>query len=205
MNNLGLNDMLSSEIYSYGNNASTFYTMQRGRTPADYSPSGTLGERGGCKRGTSNTATAKDEGAVLEVHKVYWIFDLPRLLLIGCQRRRAQNRAAQRAFRQRQESHVNSLQRRLEDLRKKHQDLLQSYTHKVDEVTKLNDRIEELNSEIVVVISSSAQSFNDFVTPHEFDAAPGSNMYYSGPECYFDEKALTKTLSLAFSVTEDTL
>lgn len=64
------------------------------------------------------------------------------------QRRRAQNRASQRAFRERREKHVKGLEHQLETLNEKHQDLLQSYMSQADNITKLTDRLSRLRAEV---------------------------------------------------------
>jgi len=185
---MGFSNPLSFEMYSYNSNPSTFYTMQQGRIPVEYTGSSTLDERDRRRRRTS-TSSSKDKEALPNMHL----------------RRRAQNRASQRAFRERKERHVKGLEHQLEDLHDKHQDLLQSYTRKADEVSKLNTRISELNSEIEHLRTSSDLSFSDFLTPNKFDAVPGSDMYYAGPECYFDKNAVDLNSDFALSALEDTL
>lgn len=72
-------------------------------------------------------------------------------------------------------------------------------------MVKLNARIQELNSEIEALRTSSDLSFSDFLAPDKFDAVPGSDMYYSGPECYFDKNAVDLNSEFALSQLEDTL
>ncbi|KAK2764446.1 hypothetical protein FQN54_009140 [Arachnomyces sp. PD_36] len=67
------------------------------------------------------------------------------------QRRREQNRASQRAFRERKEKHVKGLQDQLESLQEKHQSLVQSYSQQANKVVELNERIGELTQEINVL------------------------------------------------------
>ncbi|KAL1982236.1 hypothetical protein VTN96DRAFT_1605 [Rasamsonia emersonii] len=63
-------------------------------------------------------------------------------------RRRAQNRASQRAFRERKERHLKSVESQLHNLQSLHHDLLQSYNQQAEEVARLKQRIQELTSEI---------------------------------------------------------
>ncbi|OCT49351.1 hypothetical protein CLCR_05078 [Cladophialophora carrionii] len=64
------------------------------------------------------------------------------------QRRRAQNRASQRAFRERKERHLRSLKATLETIGDKHRKLLDSYSQQSEAVMKLKGRIAELNAQI---------------------------------------------------------
>ena len=205
MNNMVFNNPLSFEMYSYNNNPSAFYTMQQGRIPVEYTGSSTLDERDRRRRRTGSTSSSKDKEILPNMHLVSSSPCTHLTLLIHSKRRRAQNRASQRAFRERKERHVKGLEHQLEDLHDKHQDLIQSYSRKADEVAKLNSRIAELNSEIEALRTSSDLSFSDFLTPDKFDAVPGSDMYYSGPECYFDKNAVDLNSEFALSQLEDTL
>lgn len=109
------------------------------------------------------------------------------------QRRRAQNRASQRAFRERKEKHLKGLEHQLEDLHEKHQDLLQSYTRQADEVTKLNNRIAELTAELGTLRSCQDQSFSEMLIPDKFDkfdAFGAHDMLYNRSDSYADGTAL---------------
>jgi hypothetical protein len=64
------------------------------------------------------------------------------------QRRRAQNRASQRAFRERKERHVKGLESQLELLHEKHQDLLCSYNRQAEGIEKLNSKIAKLTGDL---------------------------------------------------------
>ena len=66
-------------------------------------------------------------------------------------RRRAQNRASQRAFRERKEKHVKSLETQLELLHEKHQDLLCTFNKQSDSVDKLNRKVEKLKGDLKVL------------------------------------------------------
>ncbi|KIW89745.1 uncharacterized protein Z519_09902 [Cladophialophora bantiana CBS 173.52] len=63
-------------------------------------------------------------------------------------RRRAQNRASQRAFRERKERHVKGLEYQLETLNEKHQDLLCSYNKQSDSIVRLNRKIAQLQADL---------------------------------------------------------
>lgn len=74
------------------------------------------------------------------------------------QRRRAQNRASQRAFRERKERHVKGLEHQLELLNEKHQDLLCTYNKQSEGVAKLNRRIAQLTADLKALKASSTPS-----------------------------------------------
>lgn len=69
------------------------------------------------------------------------------------QRRRAQNRASQRAFRERKDRHLKGLEYQLENLGEKHHDLMQSYMKQSESVMKLNSRLAELRGQIGAIKS----------------------------------------------------
>ncbi|KAL8824665.1 MAG: hypothetical protein Q9170_008083 [Blastenia crenularia] len=64
------------------------------------------------------------------------------------QRRRAQNRASQRAFRERKEKYVNHLEHELETLESKHRELMKSHSNLGEANDKLTQEVETLCSEI---------------------------------------------------------
>jgi bZIP transcription factor len=82
---------------------------------------------------TKKQRTSGDMKAVTkQPNSSYYSVDLRDLAsagpaLISAQRRRAQNRASQRAFRERKERHVKSLEQQLEDLHQQYEELLQAY------------------------------------------------------------------------------
>jgi hypothetical protein len=76
------------------------------------------------------------------------------LKLTSPQRRRAQNRASQRAFRERKEKHVKGLETQLELLNEKHQDLLCSYNKQSDCIVKLNREIAKLMTDLKALKTS---------------------------------------------------
>ncbi|KIW38267.1 uncharacterized protein PV06_09248 [Exophiala oligosperma] len=102
-------------------------------------------------------------------------------------KRRAQNRASQRAFRERKDRHVKGLEYQLETLNEKHQDLLTSYSKQAEIITLLYKRIKDLQTEIRTIKltndpSGGSQSMNYKHTPDCFDAFafggnPGSMLF----------------------------
>jgi len=63
------------------------------------------------------------------------------------QRRRAQNRASQRAFRDRKEKHMRDLEQRLAELEGRHSDLSRSYESLQLEYTSVKQELEKLRKE----------------------------------------------------------
>jgi len=174
------------DMLSYGNNAA-YYGPQATRIPVEYTGSSTLDDRDRRRRRTSVSTKEKE--------------NVPNMHL----RRRAQNRASQRAFRERKEKHVKGLEHQLEDLHDKHQDLLSSYSRQADEVSKLNARIQDLTSELEMIRSSNDMSFSELLTPEKFDAIPGSDMMYSGPEFYFDKGVMDPNSEFSLNQLDDAL
>ncbi|KIX09472.1 uncharacterized protein Z518_00552 [Rhinocladiella mackenziei CBS 650.93] len=81
-------------------------------------------------------------------------------------RRRAQNRASQRAFRERKEKHIKGLEYQLENLNEMHQDLLQSYHKQANHIEKLNRRISQLQAEIKTVKPCNGQKPHSHTNSH---------------------------------------
>ncbi len=67
---MGFNNSLSFEMYSYNNNPSSYYTMQQGRIPVEYTGSSTLDERDRRRRRTGSTSSSKDKEALPNMHLV---------------------------------------------------------------------------------------------------------------------------------------
>ncbi|EXJ56481.1 hypothetical protein A1O7_06825 [Cladophialophora yegresii CBS 114405] len=88
-------------------------------------------------------------------------------------RRRAQNRASQRAFRERKERHLRSLKATLETIGDKHRKLLESYSQQSEAVMKLKGRIAELNAQI------AAYSTQPDRGPDRLDLSPNTG-YQAG-------------------------
>jgi len=70
-------------------------------------------------------------------------------------KRRAQNRASQRAFRERKRSHAVMLQGQVQELQQIHDKLLQSYHHNQEEVLKLYEKIHDLEYQIQALQAQS--------------------------------------------------
>lgn len=68
-------------------------------------------------------------------------------LLIPAQRRRAQNRASQRAFRERKERHVKNLEQQLEDLHQQYEELLLAYDQQKEDLFNLRAEFQDLHPE----------------------------------------------------------
>ncbi|KAJ9293141.1 transcriptional regulator family: bZIP [Paecilomyces variotii] len=103
------------------------------------------------------------------------------------QRRRAQNRASQRAFRERKEKHVKGLENQLRDLHEKHQALINSYSRQADEVRRLNERIKSLLVELDILRTNEA-SLSESLFPDKYDVFPYPQALYAAPEPYYDMK-----------------
>jgi AP-1-like transcription factor len=73
-------------------------------------------------------------------------------------RRRAQNRASQRAFRERKRHHAESLQQQVREMQKTHEELLRSFKRKEDEVSELQDKILDLENKIRLLNAPSPSS-----------------------------------------------
>lgn len=67
--------------------------------------------------------------------------------LIPAQRRRAQNRASQRAFRERKERHVKNLEQQLDDLHRQYEELLLAYDRQKEDISNLRVELQQVHSE----------------------------------------------------------
>jgi len=185
------------DMFQYQNTPASFYPpAQSNKIPVEYNNTGTVDQTDRRRRRSGSTAaSAKDKETIPNMHL----------------RRRAQNRASQRAFRERKEKHVKGLERQLEDLHEKHQDLLQSYTRQADEVSKLNGRISELTAELTALRSGPDQSFSEMLMPDKFDkfdkfdAFSAHDVLYNGSEGYFDKHAADLNSEFALHSFEDSL
>ncbi|RMZ88487.1 hypothetical protein DV736_g4283, partial [Chaetothyriales sp. CBS 134916] len=187
---------MPDNIFDYNTAQANFYpTPQLDKIPVEYRYTGssTLDDRDRRRRRSGNTSTSgKDKENVTNMHL----------------RRRAQNRASQRAFRERKEKHLKGLEHQLENLHEKHQDLLLSYSRQADEVSRLNSKITKLTSELNAIRSCQDQSFSEIVLPDKFDkfdAFPSHEMLYNGSEVYFDKTAVDVNSQFALHSFEDSL
>jgi uncharacterized coiled-coil protein SlyX len=90
------------------------------------------------------------------------------------ERRREQNRASQRAYRDRKDKQLKALEVQIAQWQAKHQGLCSSYTKQTSEVRKLKSQIDELTSKIIAVQTGLlAQS------PIDFDMVPGGEYDWS--------------------------
>jgi len=191
------NAPMQYDMFHYGGTPSSFYpSAQTSKMPVEYNNTAGLDQTDRRRRRSGSTSSPpKDKETIPNMHL----------------RRRAQNRASQRAFRERKEKHVKGLEHQLEDLHEKHQDLLQSYTRQADEVGKLNNRIAELTAELNALRSCQDQSFSEMLMPDKFDkfdkfdAFSAHDMLYSGPDCYFDKNAVDLNSEFALHSFEDSL
>ena len=103
------------------------------------------------------------------------------------QRRRAQNRASQRAFRERKEKHVQHLEHELEELETKHRDLSRSYSDLDRTHAQLKQEVKQLRSELESVKSSREGSVNENTQSNNFfdPFSSDSNLFGSGTEVRF--------------------
>lgn len=82
-------------------------------------------------------------------------------------RRRAQNRASQRAFRDRKEKHMRELEERLGELEGRHTDLSRSYESLQIEYTNVKQELERLRKENARLGNSSSSSRHSSSKPWE--------------------------------------
>lgn len=103
-----------------------------------------------------------------------------RIPLTTPQRRRAQNRASQRAFRERKEKHVQHLEHELEELEKKHRDLAKSYTDLDSTHGKLKWEAKQLKAELESLKSSRESSIASMKQEDYFDPFASDTFFGTG-------------------------
>ncbi|MCJ1239458.1 hypothetical protein MMC14_007454 [Varicellaria rhodocarpa] len=92
-------------------------------------------------------------------------------------RRRAQNRASQRAFRERKEKHAQDLQHQLDELESKHKALQESYEKLRGTNAKIAEELEQLRDKIGSLELCRNKNFDDMMAsellePFDFDRSP---------------------------------
>ncbi|KAI9803063.1 MAG: hypothetical protein M1833_001133 [Piccolia ochrophora] len=103
-------------------------------------------------------------------------------------RRRAQNRASQRAFRDRKEKHVKDLETRLEELEAKHQTLEQRYSDLRKEHSRVKEEMEKMSTENEVLQNSSEDGLSKLLHDRDFGASSGDGLLYMDPTSYFEDE-----------------
>jgi chromosome segregation ATPase len=103
------------------------------------------------------------------------------------QRRRAQNRASQRAFRERKEKHVQHLEHELEELENKHRTLEKSYTDLGSTHAQLKQEVKQLRSELDSVKSSREGSITESTTTQNqfFDPFASDGFFGNGNDARY--------------------
>jgi len=81
-------------------------------------------------------------------------------------RRRAQNRASQRAFRDRKEKHMRELEQRLAELEGRHSDLSRSYESLQVEYSSVKSELERIRRDGSRVESTSSGTSRDYHSNH---------------------------------------
>ncbi|KAI9784589.1 MAG: hypothetical protein M1839_001811 [Geoglossum umbratile] len=172
---------LDYPVYSYaGPNPGFIVRSPNMPRSIDDEVNGELTLEGGDRR-KRRLSGAKDKDNLSQIHS----------------RRRAQNRASQRAFRDRKEKHVKELERRFEELDGKHKALQQSYSEMNVSQEALRKEIEELEAENELLrrtgsgSSSSCGSFRGMLETQDFEnVSLDGSLVYSGPAFYFDSELL---------------
>jgi len=191
INRMMFNSSMPYEMYQYSATPASYYpTQNSNKIPVELTSS-TLDEKDR-RRKRSDASKGSDKETIPNMHL----------------RRRAQNRASQRAFRERKEKHVKGLEHQLEELHEKHQDLLQSYSKQADEVSRLNGRITELSTELNALRHCQDGSFSDLMISDKFDkfdAFSSTDMIYNGGDTYYDKGPIDLNSEFALHSFEDSL
>ncbi|MCJ1351844.1 MAG: hypothetical protein MMC33_001828 [Icmadophila ericetorum] len=85
-------------------------------------------------------------------------------------RRRAQNRASQRAFRERKEKHAQNLQKQLDELEAKHQGLLASYEKLDTTNSRLEKELQQIREKMRVIQTSRTETLDELVESGLFES-----------------------------------
>ena len=184
---------LPHDHFPYPNAENGYFLGEHEGIKVEYTGSSSLDDRDRRRRRTS---LVKEKEALSNMHMVT-TQGLPNAILARrltdhSQRRRAQNRASQRAFRDRKEKHVKDLEHQLEDLGSKHQALLHSYTDLSSANDRLSKEVEKLTAENGSLRSSrDSSTFSALLTPNEFEGFNGAESLYPGRAFYYDDGLLT--------------
>ncbi|KAI9813421.1 MAG: hypothetical protein M1827_004096 [Pycnora praestabilis] len=117
-----------------------------------------------CDRRRRRNSLARDKEALLHAHS----------------RRRAQNRASQRAFRDRKEKHVKTLEQQLSELEDKNKNLEHSRTNYSAEIAQLRKEIEKLATENALLrAATSDDGYSELLSPSSqaYDQRSGNLLY----------------------------
>ncbi|KAH0545146.1 hypothetical protein FGG08_000758 [Glutinoglossum americanum] len=168
---------LDYPVYSYSGPATGFIVRPPNVSPSlDDEIDGEHALDGGDRR-KRRLSSARDKDSLSQIHS----------------RRRAQNRASQRAFRDRKEKHVKDLERRFEELEGKHKTLQQSYSELSSSQDALKGEIEtlEAENELLRRTGSIGGSFRGMLGDQDFERVSlDGSLLYSGPTFYFDNDLL---------------
>ncbi|KIX95080.1 uncharacterized protein Z520_09390 [Fonsecaea multimorphosa CBS 102226] len=190
-----------ADVFRYGSIESDMFPPGHGWDPADLDTLDTFTHfKPDTTRHASAQSSTDSEQTVVPPSKVVrqFLTDEARATANEQgQRRRAQNRASQRAFRERKEKHLKGLEYQLETLNEKHQDLLCSYNKQSDSIIRLNRKIAQLQADLEAFRFTAAMADpptsqpcqrrkwhgpNPKVMPDKFDAF--SNAANFGPVLY---------------------
>jgi signal transduction protein with GAF and PtsI domain len=100
------------------------------------------------------------------------------MLICYVQRRRAQNRVSQQAFRERKEAYILGMKKQLGTLTVKHAELTSYYMQQCQIIEQLHTRMAEINAELNTLRSAQARSleqqtyWNNFAALDAFTSTP---------------------------------
>jgi len=108
-------------------------------------------------------------------------------------RRRAQNRASQRAFRDRKEKHVKELEHRLQDLEEKHSNLSQSHATLQHEYESAKKQLARVLQENESLRDPTSNATTHLLTPDgSFDPGKGDIAGLLYEPFFFDDSGMPK-------------
>lgn len=112
------------------------------------------------------------------------------------QKRRAQNRASQRAFRERKKQHVQELEHKLQKLLMRHEEIINLYTKQSMEIARLDQKLDHLALELLMCQTNGNHATDGTVIfpPKESiseassssSVGTRSSLNCSGMECWTD-------------------